>query len=170
MIFFFNQETPAEWVIGQVEGRGSQQIFGAWMEGQGLSHIRFQNGVTALMTTGHGTQGAWMRLLGSEGVLEVGYHRPARLRVRGAGDAAWRVVETPEESDISDCVPRGVLDTIDALKQGREPELAGWRALQATELIFATYESSRRRGRVDLPLMIEDSPLLAMYETGAIMR
>jgi phytoene/squalene synthetase len=35
-------------------------------------------------------------------------------------------------------------------------------ALQATELIFATYESSRRRGRVDLPLEIDDSPLIAM--------
>ena len=53
---------------------------------------------------------------------------------------------------------------IDALKSGREPELSGERALRATELIFATYESSRRRGRVGLPLEIEDSPLLAMLE------
>jgi hypothetical protein len=50
------------------------------------------------------------------------------------------------------------------LKTGREPELAGRRALQATELIFATYESSRKRGRVDLPLQIEDSPLLSMLQ------
>lgn len=170
MIFFFNGETPAEWVIGQIEGRGSKQIFGAWMEGQGLSHIRFQNGVHALMMTGHGTQGAWMRLIGSEGTLEVGYHRPARLRVHGMGDAGWRVVEVPEESDLTDCVPRAILDVIDALKQGREPELSGRRALQATELIFATYESSRRHGRIDLPLTVEDSPLLAMYETGEVAR
>jgi len=32
----------------------------------------------------------------------------------------------------------------------------------ATELIFATYESSRIRGRVKLPLKIKDSPLLSM--------
>jgi hypothetical protein len=55
-----------------------------------------------------------------------------------------------------------VLDLVDALKTGREPELSGARALRATELIFATYESSRWRGRVDLRLEIEDSPLLAM--------
>jgi hypothetical protein len=61
-----------------------------------------------------------------------------------------------------------VLDLIDALKTGREPELAGRRALQATELIFATYESSRRRGRIDLPLTIEDSPFLSMVEEGLL--
>ncbi|NLE43843.1 MAG: gfo/Idh/MocA family oxidoreductase, partial [Chloroflexi bacterium] len=62
-----------------------------------------------------------------------------------------------------------ILDVIDALKTGREPELSARRALRATELIFATYESSRSRCRVELPLTIEDSPLLAMLgeEIGA---
>jgi len=46
--------------------------------------------------------------------------------------------------------------------------LSGRRALRATELIFATYESSRRRGRVDLPLDIDDSPLLAMMAEQGI--
>lgn len=36
----------------------------------------------------------------------------------------------------------------------------------ATELIFATYESARRRARVHLPLDIEDSPLVSMLESG----
>ena len=40
--------------------------------------------------------------------------------------------------------------------------------LRATELIFATYESSRRRGRVDLPLAVEDSPFLSMVESGVM--
>jgi predicted dehydrogenase len=61
-------------------------------------------------------------------------------------------------------VARGVLDLIDALQNEREPELSAGRALQATELIFATYESSRKRGRVELPLTIEDSPLQAMLD------
>ena len=47
-----------------------------------------------------------------------------------------------------------------------KPELGSQRALRATELIFATYESSRRRGRVTLPLEIEDSPLLTGLEQG----
>jgi hypothetical protein len=40
--------------------------------------------------------------------------------------------------------------------------------LQATELIFASWESARRRGRVDLPLEIEDNPLEDMVEAGQL--
>jgi len=61
-----------------------------------------------------------------------------------------------------------VLDLIDCLKTGREPVLSGRKALQATELIFATYESSRRHARAYLPLEIEDSPFLSMLEAGII--
>ena len=53
-------------------------------------------------------------------------------------------------------------DAIDCLGNGREPVLSSRKALQATELIFATYESARRRARVTLPLQIDDSPLIAM--------
>ena len=42
-------------------------------------------------------------------------------------------------------------------------------ALNATEIIFAIYESSRRRGRVDLPLTISDNPLVAMVEAGQML-
>jgi predicted dehydrogenase len=83
------------------------------------------------------------------------------------GQNGWQEVEVNAgENELYDVVPRGILDLIDALKNGREPELSGQRALRATELIFATYESSRRRGRVDLPLDIEDSPFLAMRGEG----
>jgi UDP-N-acetylglucosamine 3-dehydrogenase len=60
-----------------------------------------------------------------------------------------------------------VLDLVDALKTGREPELSGRRALRTTEVIFATYESSRRRARIDLPLQIDDSPLIDMLGGAA---
>ena len=53
----------------------------------------------------------------------------------------------------------------DCLDTGHEPQLSSRKALAATELIFATYESSRR-GRVTLPLEIEDLPLLAGLEEG----
>ena len=47
-----------------------------------------------------------------------------------------------------------------------EPELSARRTLDATEIIFAIYESCRRRGLVDLPLNIGDNPLVAMVESG----
>jgi hypothetical protein len=65
-----------------------------------------------------------------------------------------------------DAVGWGVHDVVDALISGRESELAARRALQCTEVIFATYESSRRRGRVDLPLKTKDSAFLSMLESG----
>ena len=58
------------------------------------------------------------------------------------------------------------MDLVDALDTGRTPLLDVSNALPTTEIIFATYESARRRGRVDLPLTIEDSPLVAMLDAG----
>ena len=59
-----------------------------------------------------------------------------------------------------------VIDLLECLETGREPELSSRRALDATELIFATYESSRRRARILLPLDTEDSALLTGLEQG----
>ncbi|RME60747.1 MAG: gfo/Idh/MocA family oxidoreductase, partial [Caldilineae bacterium] len=139
------------------------------IEGHGLSHIQFQNGVQGLLITGQGANGSMLnRLLGSEGIIEVGRDRDAPLRMWGTGQGGW--VSVPVEEDIhgQEYVKRGVLDLIDALKTGREPELSARKALQATELIFATYESSRRRGRVDLPLDITDHPMVSMVEQGVM--
>lgn len=166
MFFFYNDETPVEWVIGQVDGRGSRSIFGALVEGQGLSYFQFQNGVYGLLTTGFGSPGLINRLVGETGIIEVGYSPEQPLRLFNATSGGWQAVSVDEGLHGMDYVERGVLDLIDALKTGREPELAGRRALRATELIFATYESSRRRGRVDLPLTIKDSPLLSILESG----
>ena len=162
MLHFYNDETPAAWVLGQVEPRGGKTVFGVPIEGQGLCHIKFRNEVHGLLVTGF--EAGWEaqnRLVGTEGVIEVGARDGARLRLWGRGQGAWRAVETGEGLHGDDAVRRGVLDLLDALRTGREPELSARRALRATELIFATYESSRRRGRVDLPLDIDDSPFQA---------
>ncbi|HMO57582.1 MAG TPA: Gfo/Idh/MocA family oxidoreductase [Roseiflexaceae bacterium] len=163
MLFFYNDETPVEWVIGQIDLRGSEKVFGVPIEGQGLSHFRFANGVEGLMMTGQGAFHPLLnRLIGSQGMIEVGFSDDTPLRVWGTGQSGWQNIPVDEGLHGRECVKRGVLDLIDALKNGREPELAARRALRTTELIFATYESSRRRARVDLPLTIDDSPLIAM--------
>lgn len=168
MFFFYNDETPVDWVIGQIEPTGGPTVFGVPIEGQGLSHFKFQNDVRGLLITGYQAEpGAYNRLSGTDGVIEVRLGGTSPLRVWGMGQSEWQDVEVdPNENELDDVVPRGILDLIDALKTGREPELSAKRALRGTELIFATYESSRRRGRVDLPLDIEDSPFLAMRVDG----
>ncbi|MEN9935342.1 MAG: hypothetical protein RLZZ387_1921 [Chloroflexota bacterium] len=169
MLLFLNEETPVEWVIGQVDLRGSHRVFGAPVEGQGLSHFKFRNGVHALLMTGNNAPHPLIiRLSGSEGTIELGHSNEAVLRVWGKGQSGWETVPTDENLHGGECVKRGVLDLVDALKTGREPELSGRRALRATELIFATYESSRRRARVDLPLDVSDSPLQALMEAAGV--
>jgi len=168
MMNFYNNDIPAEWVIGQIDSRTPSEAFGVQMENQGIAHIRYANGVYGLMLSGYGhTIWAEHRLLGAEGYLEV--EMPV-VRVRGKGDKEMRTITFPEEKHIGawSAVTFGIQDVIHCLRTGREPELSARKAFAATEFIFATYESSRRRGRVDLPLAIEDNPLHAMLAAGEI--
>jgi predicted dehydrogenase len=160
MFGFYNDEAAASWVIGQVDWREGATIFGITVEGQGISLFSYENGVQGLLMTGYGTERKMSnRLVGSDGVIEVSLGTTS-IRVRGKRDADWRDVQVTQEAqeNLSEVVGLGVLDLIDALKTGREPELSGRRALRATELAFATYESSRRSGRVELPLEPLESP------------
>jgi predicted dehydrogenase len=168
MFFFYNHDSPAKWVMGQIDCSQIRRVFGVPVERYGLSYIMWQNGLTGLLVTG-GDSGAncQNRLIGTKGIIEVGVPNGPALRVLSEGKG-WTV------PDLHGVVPHhngttlSVLDLIDALKTGREPELSGRKALQATELIFATYESARRRARIYLPLEIEDSPLLSMLESGEV--
>ena len=165
MLFFYNDETPVEWVLGQIELEGGREFFGVPVEGQGLCYFHYRNGVYGLVTAGELSQSNFgNRLVGTEGMIDVGPKGGGHLRMWGRGQSEWQTVQVDEGLHGLEFVKRAILDLIDALKTGREPELSGRRALQATELIFATYESSRRRGRVDLPLQIDDSPLIGMLQ------
>jgi predicted dehydrogenase len=178
MLFFYNDDAPVEWVIGQIDARGGRPIFGVTVEGQGLSFWRWRNGVYGLMVTGQkivrpeAGQGAreplcGNRLIGTEGVIEVGVQDGPEIRIRNIESGyQWQEIDVGGRIHGHDHVIDAIQDLADALKAGREPELSARKALQATELIFATYESSRKRGRVDLPLEIEDSPFLSMIESG----
>ncbi len=160
MFGFYNDEAAIRWVIGQVDWREGSTVFGIPLEGQGISHFVYENGVQGLLLTGLGTDRRKSnRLVGNEGVIEVSLGTTS-IRVWGKRDAAWREVPVAhdEGESLGEVMGRGVLDLIDALKTGREPELAASRALRATELIFATYESSRRGGRIELPLEAVESP------------
>ena len=167
MMHFYNDETPAEWVMGQIDTSEIRTIFGMAHETQGISHIRFQNGVDGLLMTSTAiNMGAAFRLLGSDGIIEFGPGREGGLRILNGQSSGWRDVNPEGTMHDLDAVQKGIVDLVEALNDGREPELSGQRAFRAAELTFATYESSRKRGRVDLPLEIDDSPLLSMLAGG----
>ena len=167
MMHFCNDETPAEWVMGQIDSSEIRTIFGMAHETQGISHVRFQNGVEGLLMTSAAIEmGAAFRLLGSDGIIEFGPGRDGGLRILNGQSSGWRDVNPEGTMHDLDAVQKGIIDLVEALRDGSEPELAGRRAFRAAELTFATYESSRKRGRVDLPLEIENSPLLDMLASG----
>jgi hypothetical protein len=64
------------------------------------------------------------------------------------------------------CTEAAVVDLIDGLEIGAEPVLAARHALAGAAIVFATYESSRSRGRVTLPLDVYDNALLAGLDEG----
>ncbi len=168
MFFFYNDDIPAEWVLGQIDASGDREAFGVPIDTAGVSWIRWKNGVEGLLATGAaGTNGPANRLVGTEGIIDVGVDEDIPLRLLRLGGSAW---EKPplDESPSEDPTVSTILDLVDALKTGRTPELDSGRALQATELIFATYESSRRRSRVNLPLLVDDSAFLSMQASGEI--
>src|SRR5205823_11580339 len=121
------------------------------------------NGVRGLLFTGYDADiGGSNRLIGENGVIELHSQQP-HVRVLNPGKA-WKMYETAEGLHGGVAIDRGVADLVASLESGAEPELSSHKAVRSTEVIFATYESSRRRGRVDLPLEADDSAFLAMLE------
>lgn len=164
MLFFYNQETPAEWVIGQIDSRQERRIFGAYHEEQGLCHFKWQNGVRGWMVTGYEAGiGCTHRLVGKEGIIEVLSERKYRI----TGKTTWEEREFAQEP--FDEHRRSAADVVQQLEDPTHRALLSADfALQSTEVIFATYYSSKIRGRVDLPLAYEGNALLDMVETGEV--
>jgi UDP-N-acetylglucosamine 3-dehydrogenase len=102
-------------------------------------------------------------------VIDVGIVNGPEVRLCNADTGGrWQEIDAGGRIHGEDHFVAAIVDVADALRAGREPELSARKALQATELIFATYESSPRRGRVDIPLNVEDSPFLSMLESGTV--
>ena len=176
---YFNDETPGEWVFGQVDYSEENILFGSHNENQAIVHWEYENGVHGIGTSDSTDRGGpadaiacHNRLIGTEGTIEVGPKNddggdfPA-LRIRRDG-SGWEDVETEDGLHGWEFVDRAIAENVRCLREGERPELEAENALNATELIFATWESARRRGRVDLPLEIDDNPLESMIDDGEL--
>ncbi len=161
MFFFYNDEKNVEWVLGQVEPSGGKAIFGIQVEGQAISQFQFENGVIGILTTSMAE--GWplsTRIVGTDGLIEAAL-RTDPLRVWAKGSGQWEVLPPEGDNSLEATVALGVRDAVEALRQGREPELSSRKVIKATELIFATYQSARSGGRIDLPLDVDDATILA---------
>jgi predicted dehydrogenase len=177
---YFNDETPADWVIGQVNYDTENVLFGTHNENQALVQWEYENGVHGVggvdSEPGSGPSDAFPfhnRLVGTDGVIEVGPEgddgdeEPPALRIRRDG-GDWEAVDTEDGLHDWEFVDRAIAENVRCLEAGEEPELSAANALNATEIIFATWESSRGRGRVDLPLELDGNPLEEMVESGEL--
>ena len=164
-MFYYNDDQPVEWVIAQIHCAEEHTIFDVPVDTHGVSLVGWRNGVTGLLVTG--LQNTLQdRLIGSDGIIENSTR--AEVRMLRSGESDW-VVPQLEPVDVPGReTTLYIMDAIDWLDTGVESRTSSRKALQTTEVIFATYESSRRRGRVELPLDVEDSALLSMLESGDI--
>lgn len=193
---YYTDGAAAEWVLAQVDYREENVWFGTRNTTQALAQWRYEDGTYGLASTGDGETyvGCYIRLSGSDGAIEIGVDDGPTLRVRRE-NSGWRNVSTDgenihgrgslgyvdaaarklkqrlsftsvENESGSLFIDRAVADVVESLRTDTEPELAADGVLKATELVFASWESARRRGRVDLPLEIEDNPLDAMIDAG----
>jgi len=173
MLSSFNDEIPAKWVIAQIDYREPNLVFGADHEGQAWASWQYANGVMGMAASGPSSPivGATNRIVGTRGVIEIGVQSENQepLRIKRDGQTDWEVLDTRGESIHGPGFQeRAIADIVDALASGRESRLCARRALIATEIIFACWESSRRRARVDLPLDVDDNALEAMIKAGQI--
>jgi predicted dehydrogenase len=162
MMFFYNNQVPAVSVLGQVEPTGGGSVFGVKLEGKAISQIEFENGVHAIAPTGKTLK--WHvqnRITGTKGRIEIGATGWDSFRIWTEGQSQWQDVSEWDYPAGSTAIGRGIRDLAESLEAGTEPQLAGRKALMATELIFATYESSRQAKLIHLPLEVEDSEVLA---------
>lgn len=173
LLNYFNGETRAKWAFGQVDGREIRYAFGAPSEHQGLYQWEYENGVLAVMLTGPDVRewGPPFRITGREGIIEIGWDPASApmLRTLQFDHGGWTVVDCVGESlHGSGFHERAIADVIDCLETGRRSELCAENQMKSMEIVFGCYESSRRRGRVDLPMEIDDSPLLTMINENML--
>jgi predicted dehydrogenase len=194
---FFTDGGRVEWVLAGVDCARENRWFGALNETRAVSQWQYADGTLGFASTaeeGETLVDAYIRLVGTDGEIEIQPDDGPPLRVRTGG--GWRAVDTDNEDvygpgsslleaagqKLASVLPvdgdrfavppthyeRAIEHLVGTLGAGEEPLISGRRVLRGTELAFASWESSRRRGRVHLPLDVDDNPLAAMYEAGEL--
>ena len=155
-------DAPVSWVIGQIDRRSNQIKYGEPVEDMSFGYWSWDNGARGQIETGIIYKGDGYHhiiITGTDGELEVWYSGDTRLRVRT--NNGWEVPELKP-------TPNPVDEMVMAIEEGRPHKSSGEQGLATYEVLMAVYESSRRRGVVELPLEYRGNPLKDMIEQGII--
>lgn len=166
--FSYNNEIPVKWVLGALDATEPLNWFNVKSESMFTGTLVYENGVRANIQVGGPDQDMWggVRVIGTDGFIEAFWDGNLGRAVL-YGDPTW---QPPVEEPTPDEQMIGLIrNAIDCLESGEEPELSYKKALKASEVIFAFYESVRRHSRVVLPLTgVTGNPFITMLENGEI--
>jgi len=183
---YLTDQTPVSWVLAAIDHESAGKVYGLHQENEAVARWRYSSGVDGFASTGEeGMVRCQLRAVGSDGVIEIGHKDGPPLRVR-TKSSSWHTVDTGRDgvyrtqrhpadrvlervpavpSNLFSAPPyvsRGVKDIVDALDSDHDSRLRAEHTLQATEIIFACWESARQGQRISLPLEIDDNPLERM--------
>lgn len=163
-----NGENPPAWTLCQVDYRTENVRYGTHNENQALAIWQYENGRSALLSTGSNSDvvDCYVRIRGTDGRIDLWADEGRTpLRVRRTGEETAGTIACPQSSPM---IEGAIDDVVESLNTGHQSSLAADNALRANEIIYGCWESARRRGRVELPLDIEDNPLKAMVDAGEV--
>ena len=192
---YFVGGARAEWALAGIDCSHENRWFGALNETRAIARWQYADGTIGFASTaedGDTVVDAYLRIVGEDGVIEIHPESGPVLRIRT--DGGWEAIDTDESvygptpglvhrglNKVTSLIPRipspaqppthyeqAIDHLVSSLQSGTEPLFSGRRVLRGTELVFASWESARRRGRVHLPLDIEGNPLEEMYEAGQL--
>jgi len=180
MLFYTGDQRPA-WVMGQVEVSVRRYVYGAFTETASLTLAQWASGINGLIVTGREPQTPVLNLENPLGVIVQGTlgrldARGARCVIRRFGGDEVRF-DSPFSRDVASwdrgvdpaivaCTAEAIADLLASLEAGRPPVLRAELGAAGAEIIFATYESSRSRRRVPLPLQPRDNALTTGLDQG----
>lgn len=166
----FLGEVSPKWVIGAVDTSVIHRWFNVPAESMAVGTIVFPGEIRATFQVGGTDLDIWggVRVTGTDGFIEVLWDGKIERAVQYS-DPTW---QPPTFDSPPDDQMLGVIsNAIDCLESGEEPELSYQKALRASEIIFAIYESVRRNTRVELPVTgFTDSPFITMLDAGHFQR
>lgn len=181
-----------DWILAGVDVSEDTRWFGEINSSRSIAHWHYTNGVQGIASTADGDVTAfdsYLRVIGSEGELEIQPDDGAPLQVRT--DGGWRAIDSDGENlygppgsavrgaitRLERLIPglspdnnqrpnygRAINHAVECLHDGREPTISGITTLRSIELIFGAWESARVRGRVDLPLDDIENPLDSLVQ------
>jgi len=163
MFFYFLDDIKAKWVLGQADCSEDYQVFDVPLDVGGVCCVQYETGVKGVLLTGPGDNArTGVRARGTDGLIEVfpSADMPFRM-LRSGGTGKWEdpPLEIPGMArEQAEAVAASLRHTVECMQSGQEPLHGSAKALQATELIYATYASAQRHARIDLP-MGEDAEL-----------